>query len=281
MKVLVIGLGVIGYNTAKYIQGCGPIVDGFDLNEIAAERAVSDGVIRQVANTFDDYDHYIIAISTHNPRDQSLPFTEGILGLAHRLSEEGRSGAHVGIESTVSRGLCDRVETIVGHRLHVSHVPHRYFGAEPTNHGINQTRVLGGCNPCCVEISKKFYGEVLGIPLRVVKSIEVAELSKIVENSYRFLEISFAEELKMFCDESGLNFEELRDAINSKWNVNILEAKDGIGGHCLPKDSQMYLNAKRGTSLLQTAKVIDQEYRLHPAQKDRKRISLVNQVTTR
>jgi UDP-glucose 6-dehydrogenase len=45
----------------------------------------------------------------------------------------------------------------------------------------------------------------------------------------------------MFCVHENLNFEELRAAVNSKWNENVLEARDGIGGHCLPKDTKMYL----------------------------------------
>ena len=80
------------------------------------------------------------------------------------------------------------------------------------------------------------------------------------------MEIAFAEELKMFCDRSGLSFEELRGAINSKWNIKILEAKEGIGGHCLPKDSQMFLNLEKNvldTTIIEAAKVIDKQYRSH------------------
>ena len=94
----------------------------------------------------------------------------------------------------------------------------------------------------------------------------MAELSKIVENSYRYLEIAFAEELKMVCDGMGISFNELREAINTKWNVEILEAQGGIGGHCLPKDSEMVLELSRQfvkSSLLETAKKVDMEYRTH------------------
>lgn len=54
------------------------------------------------------------------------------------------------------------------------------------------------------------------------------------------MEIAFAEELKMVCHDQMLNFDELRAAVNTKWNESILEAREGIGGHCLPKDTQMY-----------------------------------------
>jgi UDP-N-acetyl-D-mannosaminuronic acid dehydrogenase len=83
------------------------------------------------------------------------------------------------------------------------------------------------------------------------------------------MEIAFAEELKMFCDYSGIDFTELRDAVNTKWNIKVMEARDGIGGHCLPKDSQMFLDISRNvlkgraTSLLDTAHQVDQLYRKH------------------
>jgi UDP-N-acetyl-D-mannosaminuronic acid dehydrogenase len=94
----------------------------------------------------------------------------------------------------------------------------------------------------------------------------VAEMCKIVENSYRFMEIAFAEELKMFCDRSGIEFQELRSAINTKWNIKVLEPREGIGGHCLPKDSQMFLNLSKNlleTSIIDAAKKVDVEYRSH------------------
>ena len=97
-----------------------------------------------------------------------------------------------------------------------------------------------------------------------------AELTKVVENSYRFMEIAFAEELKMVCDNSSIDFNELRNAINTKWNVKIFEAKDGIGGHCLPKDSQMFLEFSKNvlvTSLIGAAKMVDKQYRFHLAKR--------------
>jgi UDP-N-acetyl-D-mannosaminuronate dehydrogenase len=94
--------------------------------------------------------------------------------------------------------------------------------------------------------------------------IEIAELLKMVENSYRFVEIAFAEELKMMCDELGVAYEELRQAVNTKWSIKLLEARDGIGGHCLPKDTQMYLNVGTNAlnlSIVEAAKIMDQYYK--------------------
>jgi len=96
-----------------------------------------------------------------------------------------------------------------------------------------------------------------------VSSIEVAELTKIIENSHRYLQIAFAEELYLYCKANDISFTELRDSLNTKWNVEILEPRDGIGGHCLPKDTKMFVNSSNTikSKILQAAIEIDEDYR--------------------
>jgi UDP-N-acetyl-D-mannosaminuronic acid dehydrogenase len=148
-------------------------------------------------------------------------------------------------------------------------------------HGVRQLRVLGGCAKCCADKAINFYKEILNIPIYPVERIEYAELSKVVENTHRFLEIAFAEELKIFCDSYGLSFVELREAVNTKWNENILEARSGIGGHCLPKDSLMYLrlaDAVVTESIIATAKQLDKTYVEHKDAKVRPKLRDLIQV---
>src|SRR6188472_1797494 len=83
----------------------------------------------------------------------------------------------------------------------------------------------------------------LDIRMHAVPQIEIAEITKIAENAHRYLQIAFAEDLYLYCQANNINFAELRDALNTKWNVNILEPRDGIGGHCLPKDTKMFLQS--------------------------------------
>jgi UDP-N-acetyl-D-mannosaminuronate dehydrogenase len=103
----------------------------------------------------------------------------------------------------------------------------------------------------------------LAIPMHPVSSIEVAELTKIIENAHRYLQIAFAEELYLYCTENGISFPELRNSLNTKWNVEILEPRDGIGGHCLPKDTKMFVNSSNTikSKILQAAMEIDEDYR--------------------
>ena len=96
-----------------------------------------------------------------------------------------------------------------------------------------------------------------------VSSVDVAELTKIVENAHRYLQIAFAEELYLYCKSNGISFPELRESLNTKWNVEILEPRDGIGGHCLPKDTKMFINSSNSikSKILQAAMDIDEDYR--------------------
>jgi UDP-N-acetyl-D-mannosaminuronic acid dehydrogenase len=99
-----------------------------------------------------------------------------------------------------------------------------------------------------------------------VSNIEVVEITKIAENAHRYLQIAFAEDLYLYCQANNINFPELREALNTKWNVNILEPRDGIGGHCLPKDTKMFLESSRSSrksKILSAAIEVDQDYRRH------------------
>jgi UDP-N-acetyl-D-mannosaminuronate dehydrogenase len=103
----------------------------------------------------------------------------------------------------------------------------------------------------------------LGIPMHPVPDIEIAELTKIIENAHRYLQIAFAEDLYLYCQANNINFAELRDSLNTKWNVNVLEPREGIGGHCLPKDTKMFLNSSKSikSKILEAAIEVDNEYR--------------------
>jgi UDP-N-acetyl-D-mannosaminuronate dehydrogenase len=85
----------------------------------------------------------------------------------------------------------------------------------------------------------------------------MASLVKLTENSYRHILISIAEELKMIF---GDRFEELRKLCNTKWNIDIMEAREGISGLCLPKDIRI-LHEYTKSDLLEMVMLIDEKYR--------------------
>jgi len=264
-KVLIIGLGEIGFATAEYLSSLGMEVDGYDINEAAWQRAKKRQAIRSAPKDFSEYDYYIVCVSTHNDGNLFVPDLNGIYDIANKLAVEGKPGALVCLDSTVTVGTSKKFLEIVNHKMHVAHVPHRYYSNQKDQYGVRQIRVAGGCEPCCLKAAVEFYNDSLGIPLFQVDPIEVAEASKLVENASRFLQIAFTEEIKLLCDKMGLNYNTLREAVNSKWNIKLLEARDGINGHCLPKDSHMYSDLVTKflsvDSIINIAKKVDSLYK--------------------
>jgi len=280
-KILVIGLGQLGLPVAKYVKEKGFDVYGYDNNERAMDNAEKQYGIKKIDN-FSDIDVFIICISTHRQDDISSPQVDGLMAITRKIAKEATNGKLVSIESTVPRGTTRKMFEILEHRFHVVHAPHRWFALEEDLHGVNQLRVIGGVCDCCLRTGIRFYDGVthpdekdnlgyytgnksyktLGIPMYSVSTVELAELSKIVENADRYLQIAFAEDLYMFCKANGISFAELRDAVNTKWNVNILEPRDGIGGHCIPKDTRMFLESSEIKSkILISAQEVDKDYR--------------------
>jgi UDP-N-acetyl-D-mannosaminuronic acid dehydrogenase len=304
LKILIIGLGQLGLPVAKYIKEKeGFDVYGYDISSKAMDRAQTTAGIKK-ATSFSDFDVYILCISTHKPDDMFSPQIEGLLSIVDKISKEAKNGALVSIESTIPKGTSKKVFEMLNHRLHVAHAPHRWYALEEQEHGVNQVRVIGGVCDCCLKVAMYFYDGIsenmmnnsssnstttststttinersksksLGIPMHPVSDIEIAELSKIAENAHRYLQIAFAEDLYLYCHANNINFSELRDAVNTKWNVHILEPREGIGGHCLPKDTKMFLQSSKSikSKILQAAIEVDQDYRRYREAREIKEI---------
>jgi len=217
-KICVVGLGTIGTPVLRYINERGFRVYGYDL----VERSI-DGI-----ETFVDWgsvpecDLYVIAVSS-----------VAVEAVCRKIASRNRD-SFVSIESTVKVGTCRRISENC--RLtNIVHCPHRYWVEAPADHGVNQLRAIGGIDKESLKRGVNFYRS-LGVPLHVCPSIEVAEMCKIAENAYRFVQIAFAEELRRICQAKDIDFDEVRKACNTKWNVEILKAKEGILGSCLTKD---------------------------------------------
>ncbi|MDP8941551.1 MAG: NAD(P)-binding domain-containing protein [Thermoproteota archaeon] len=295
-KVLIIGLGQLGLPVAKYIKQRGGFdVYGYDISSKAMDRAQTTAGIKKATN-FSDFDVYILCISTHKAEDMFSPQIEGLLSIIDKISKEAKNGALVSIESTIPKGTSKKVFEMLNHRLHVAHAPHRWYALEEQEHGVNQVRVIGGVCDCCLKVAMYFYdgrsenmnnsssssssneekskAKSLGIPMHPVSDIEIAELAKIIENADRYLQIAFAEDLYIYCQANNISFPELRDAVNTKWNVHILEPRDGIGGHCLPKDTKMFLQSSKSikSKILQAAIEVDQDYRRYRQAREIKEI---------
>jgi len=265
-KVCVIGLGEVGLPTAKYVSKLGLDVFGYDISIEAVRKAKKEGIKATIKwDEIPPVDVYIICVST-GLKENTPDFTS-IFDVSKKIKEKidlsnQQTKPLVSIESTVVPGLSRRIfEDIFKQSCLLVHVPHRYWKEDPIKYGVKQLRVIGGIDKESLKVGVDFYQNFLGIPLYVVTPIEVAEMSKIAENAYRYVQIAFAEELRMICEELGLNFEDVRRACNTKWNIEILEARDGIGGHCLPKDIRYLITLSKHNVLLKSAITVDNQYR--------------------
>jgi nucleotide sugar dehydrogenase len=259
-KVCIVGLGQIGFPVAQYALARGLEVYGFDINQAAVDHATKTGV---KATT--DWakvpaaDVFVVSVTTGQA--EGCPDLTAVFDVCKKIATKATSSTLVSIESTIVPGSSRKVfkETFKG-KIRLVHVPHRYWADEPEKHGVNQLRVIGAVNPESLTAGVQLYTEVLGIPLHICPAVEVAEMCKITENSHRYLQIAFAEDLKMLCNKIGMSFDDLRAAMNTKWNVDLPEARDGIGRHCLPKDIR-YVTSLAPSVLLDAAMQVDKQYR--------------------
>lgn len=254
-NIAVIGLGTVGMPTAEYIYRKGFNVWGYDL--VKKSKKLFPIYTEWNNLPHEKIDVYVITIWIGLNED-GFPKLDPMYELAKRISEYN-SEALISIESTIPVGL-SRFLAEKYNLKHIIHVPHRYWPSDPEKYGVNQTRVFGALNEESKYLGLDYYKK-LGIPVFIVDPIEIAEISKLAENSYRYVQISFAEQLKIICDELNLDFELVRKASNTKWNINILEARDGIRGSCLPKDIKFLMGLVKHKTLLKAAVKQDEEYR--------------------
>lgn len=245
MKVCVIGLGKIGFSTAEYVKNRGFEVFGYDIDPKAVKFAKSRGI-----KAFEEWDKipsdigvFIICIYVGFGKDTLVrPDLSSLKDLCQKIMRKNKE-CLISIESTLPVGTCRKMyKEILSSKTFLIHVPHRWYEKEQEEHGVNQVRVFGAINAESRKRGLEFYEERLSIPMHQVSSIELAELSKILEQAFRYVQIAFAEEVKLVCDGKGMSFKELRDAVNTKWNIDMPDALEGIGGHCLPKDINFYLH---------------------------------------
>ncbi len=95
------------------------------------------------------------------PDDMFTPQIDGLFSIVQeKIAKEAKNGALVSIESTIPRGTSKKVFEMLSHRLHVAHIPHRWYALEEKEHGVNQLRVVGGVCDCCLKAAVQFYGQI-------------------------------------------------------------------------------------------------------------------------
>ena len=188
----------------------------------------------------------------------------GVCDCCLRLAMQFYDRADISTLTTTSTTSTTAVEPTITGDLISTETTTNGIGDDPSIHTTNVNNNINNNNSNnIINNGTSAKNTSLGIPMHPVPEVEIAELTKIVENAHRYLQIAFAEDLYLYCQANNINFAELRDSLNTKWNVNVLEPREGIGGHCLPKDTKMFLNSSKSikSKIIEAAIQVDSEYR--------------------
>ncbi|QNI75244.1 UDP-N-acetyl-D-mannosamine dehydrogenase [Synechococcus sp. MVIR-18-1] len=281
----ILGLGYIGLPTAAVLARSGHRVVGVDVNsEVVAtvnqgqihivepdlDRAVADAVASaalSAQSTPVPADVFLIAVPTpFSSRADGIPQPniDYVLAAARAIAPVLRPGNLVLLESTSPVGTTEKVVEEMSKianldfdHIHVAYCPERVLPGRILQELISNDRVIGGFTSAAAEAGKAFYatfcqGELL------TTSARTAELVKLTENSFRDVNIAFANELSLVCNHLEINVRELIRLANHHPRVNVLQPGCGVGGHCIAVDPWFIAAAApHCTPLIQTSRHVN------------------------
>lgn len=286
LTVAVVGLGYIGLPTAAILAANGVRVHGVDVNPRTVEavaagevpfvepdlagyvaRAVADGLL--TADTqVPEADVYIVAVPTPFLEDRT-PDLGYIRSAAEAIAPRLQPGALVILESTSPPGAThqmlewllaarpDLVDADGTAQVLAAHCPERVLPGRVMVELVTNDRIVGGLTPEAATQAKSLYeifcqGEIL------LTDATTAEMAKLTENSFRDVNIAFANELSLICDRLGLDVWELIELANHHPRVNILQPGPGVGGHCIAVDPWFIVAADpTDARLIRTAREVN------------------------
>lgn len=258
--VNVIGLGYIGLPTALMMASHGVEVVGTDYNselvatlnagkttfkekgldELFAE-AVSKGV--KFTTEYQVTDTYIVSVPT--PYDKFSKKVDAcyVIAAAKNVMSVCPKGATIVIESTISPGTIDKyvrpiIEQngfVIGKDINLVHAPERIIPGNMVYELLHNNRTIGADDKTVGENIKKLYASFCQGEI-VVTDIRTAEMTKVVENTFRAVNIAFANELAKICRHDNMDVYEIIKICNMHPRVNILQPGPGVGGHCISVD---------------------------------------------
>jgi UDP-N-acetyl-D-mannosaminuronic acid dehydrogenase len=286
--VAVVGLGYIGLPTAAILATNGLEVIGVDLNQdtvdavnngdvpfvepdlgIHVAGAVSQGRLRAQVET-PGADAYIVAVPTPFNADKSADMSY-IAAAARAIAPQLSGGELVILESTSPPGSTRRLaELILGLRpdlsldgrdgkpvLLVAHCPERVLPGRIMIELVTNDRVVGGLTAEAADAAAALYGVFCQGEIHLTDAA-TAEMSKLVENAYRDVNIAFANELSVISENLDINVWELIRLANHHPRVNILQPGPGVGGHCIAVDPWFIVAADPENSvLIRTAREVN------------------------
>jgi len=257
-NVCVIGLGYIGLPTALMLAANGNCVTGVDidenlLNQLRAGKVTfeEDGLVELFAQAFDKgisfqsdlpkSPIYIVAVPTPYDKTTKKIDPKYVTTAVNNVLDVCDDGAIIVVESTVSPGTMDKfVRPVIEKRgrssdVHLVHAPERIIPGKMIKELQENARTIGADSVGVAEAVRDMYttfctGEI------VLTDIRTAEMTKVVENTYRDINIAFANELAKICRQDNLNVYDIIKISNMHPRVSILQPGPGVGGHCISVD---------------------------------------------
>ena len=258
--VNVIGLGYIGLPTALMMASHGVEVIGTDYNkELVAilnsgkttfkengldelfSNAVQSGI--KFTTEYQVTDTYIVSVPTPYDVNSKKIDAKYVQAAVKEIMKVSPKGATVVIESTVSPGTIDKfvrpvIEEngfIIGTDIHLVHAPERIIPGNMVYELLHNNRTIGADNKEIGEKIKNIYSSFCQGEIEVT-DIRTAEMTKVVENTFRDINIAFANELAKICRSDDMDVYEIIRIANKHPRVNILTPGPGVGGHCISVD---------------------------------------------
>jgi len=286
-KVCVVGLGYIGLPTAAFIADSGISVLGVDINESHVEKinkgempffepgfeallksVVADGHL-EADTEVAEADAFIVAVPTPFNDDYSVNMSY-IEAAAKNIAPVLRPGALVVLESTSPPGTTEKMAEILlaerpdlstdpesANRLLVAHCPERVLPGKIMEEMAANDRVIGGLNPLSTAKAEQLYSSFCNGEM-LLTNATTAEMAKLTENSFRDVNIAFANELSIISGKLGIDVWELIELANHHPRVNILSPGPGVGGHCIAVDPWFIVSsAQEEAKLIRTAREVN------------------------
>lgn len=289
-QVAVIGLGYIGLPTAAVLASYGWDVCGVDVSEKVVEtvnagrvhieerdldRLVSEAIEtgRLTASTTVPTAHfYMIAVPTPLT-DGNLPDISYVESAARAIAPSILPGACVIVESTSPVGTTEKVAQIIaemrpdlavpvfgeqrGGDIALAYCPERVLPGKIVRELVQNDRVIGGVTPECAARAKALYSSFVEGDC-LTTNARVAETVKLVENSFRDVNIAFANELSVIADDLGVDVWDVIALANRHPRVNVLQPGPGVGGHCIAVDPWFLVaGSPKAARLIRTAREVN------------------------
>lgn len=282
-NICVLGLGYIGLPTAALLASEGYLVNGVDTNEEIISKINEgkahiyepglDELVRLTveSNMFkaalipSSSDIFIIAVPTpiHNYNNILTPNIDYVMMAVKSIIGIIRENNSIIIESTIPVGTTLKIELLLKKngiditKVNIAHCPERVLPGNILHELIYNDRVIGGINNRSSSVIEDFYKTFVKGNIYKTDS-KTAEMCKLTENSFRDVNIAFANELSMICDKEEIDVLKLINLTNKHPRVNILQPGPGVGGHCIAIDPWFIISQhKLLSNLMKTARDVN------------------------